>query len=116
MKQLLRLEEAAMFVLSIYLFALTDFAWWWYPVLLLVPDVGMLGYLANPKTGAFFYNLFHHKAVAVTLLAAWWFGASEILLLAGLIHFGHSSMDRIVGYGLKYPDDFKHTHLGWLKS
>ncbi|WP_206365138.1 DUF4260 family protein [Sphingobacterium corticibacterium] len=25
-------------------------------------------------------------------------------------------MDRIFGYGLKYLDDFKHTHLGWIIS
>jgi hypothetical protein len=23
-------------------------------------------------------------------------------------------MDRIFGYGLKYPDAFQHTHLGWI--
>lgn len=23
-------------------------------------------------------------------------------------------MDRIFGYGLKYSDDFKHTHLGMI--
>jgi hypothetical protein len=27
---------------------------------------------------------------------------------------GHSSFDRVLGYGLKYDDDFKHTHLGWI--
>jgi len=28
--------------------------------------------------------------------------------------YGHSSFDRLCGYGLKYVDDFKHTHLGWI--
>jgi hypothetical protein len=27
---------------------------------------------------------------------------------------GHSSADRILGYGLKYSDSFHHTHLGWI--
>jgi hypothetical protein len=36
------------------------------------------------------------------------------LLFAALVLYGHSSMDRMLGYGLKYADDFKHTHLGWL--
>ena len=35
-------------------------------------------------------------------------------MLGGLILFGHSSMDRILGYGLKYPDSFEHTHLGMI--
>ncbi|WP_222867763.1 DUF4260 family protein [Sphingobacterium phlebotomi] len=36
------------------------------------------------------------------------------IVLAGIILFGHSAMDRIFGYGLKYGDDFKHTNLGWI--
>ena len=34
--------------------------------------------------------------------------------LAGLIIYGHSSMDRALGYGLKFGDHFQHTHLGWI--
>jgi hypothetical protein len=30
-----------------------------------------------------------------------------------IIWFGHIGMDRLVGFGLKYPDSFQHTHLGW---
>jgi hypothetical protein len=37
-----------------------------------------------------------------------------VMQLAGVILFGHSSMDRIFGYGLKYSDSFQHTHLGML--
>ncbi|MDA1193538.1 MAG: DUF4260 family protein, partial [Candidatus Poribacteria bacterium] len=29
----------------------------------------------------------------------------------GAILIGHSAFDRLLGYGLKYPDAFKHTHL-----
>jgi len=31
---------------------------------------------------------------------------------AGLILFGHSCMDRAMGYGLKYFSGFQDTHLG----
>jgi hypothetical protein len=34
------------------------------------------------------------------------------LMLAGTILLGHSSLDRVFGYGLKYPDAFQNTHLG----
>ena len=50
----------------------------------------------------------------------WWFWGLILvpdvvaLQVAGIILFTHSNMDRILGYGLKYPDDFKHTHLGWI--
>lgn len=85
-------------------------------MLILAPDIGMLGYIAGPRTGAFTYNLFHHKAVAVIILCLGWYFSNDWTLLSGIILFGHSSMDRIFGYGLKYPDSFHHTHLGWLRE
>ena len=44
MKTTLKLEELLMFVLGIYLFSLLDYAWWWFLVLILTPDIGMIGY------------------------------------------------------------------------
>jgi Domain of unknown function (DUF4260) len=76
----------------------------------------MIGYLAGNKAGAFTYNLFHHKAVAVVVMCLGWSIGREWLLLSGIILFGHSSLDRMLGYGLKYVDSFHHTHLGWLKQ
>lgn len=114
MKNVIRIEEAAMFGFSIVLFNQTDFAWWWYIALILTPDFGMLGYIAGSKTGAFTYNLLHHKAIALVILCIGWYFSNEWLELGGIIIFGHSSLDRILGYGLKYPDSFHHTHLGWL--
>ena len=68
MNNLLKLEELAMFSLSIFFFNQTDFAWWWFPALILLPDLGMLGYLVSTKTGAWMYNLFHHKGIALLVL------------------------------------------------
>lgn len=114
MKNLLRLEELALFLLAVFLFAELDYAWWVFLILFLAPDLGALGYLAGPQTGAVTYNLTHHKGITI---AAYLVGAllgSQILLLAGVIMLAHSSFDRVVGYGLKYPDSFAHTHLGWI--
>ena len=112
MKNLIKLEELMMFLLSIVLFSTLDYAWWVFVALILVPDIGMLGYLINPKLGSISYNLFHHKGIALIILILGWYVISEELLLAGIILFGHASMDRIFGYGLKFDDSFKHTHLG----
>ena len=38
----------------------------------------------------------------------------ELLMFAGTILFGHSSFDRVMGYGLKHEDAFQNTHLGWI--
>ena len=114
MKNLIKLEELFMFGLSIFLFAQLDYSWWWYPALLLVPDLSMIGYLVSPSMGALTYNFIHHKGLGISVLAMGIMLASQPLQLAGLILFGHSSMDRILGYGLKHSDSFQHTHLGMI--
>ena len=114
MRNILKLEETAMLVLSIVLFNQLHFAWWWYLVLFFAPDISMLGYLVNTKMGAYSYNFFHHKAVAIAVGLLGFYLQNEIYMLTGIILFGHSSFDRILGYGLKYTDSFKNTHLGKL--
>jgi hypothetical protein len=74
----------------------------------------MLGYWVNTQIGAFTYNLFHHKGIALMIYAAGLFTVSPLWQFVGLLLFGHSAFDRIFGYGLKYNDNFKNTHLGWL--
>lgn len=112
MKNLIKLEELALFGLGIYFFSLLDYAWWWFPVLLLVPDFSMLGYLRGNKAGAFFYNLFHHRGIAIAVYLMGIYLQDQVLSLAGVMLFAHSSMDRMFGYGLKYEKGFKFTHLG----
>ena len=72
----------------------------------------MLGYIAGNKAGAIAYNLFHHKAVALFIYCIGMYFQNEVLQLMGVILFGHSSMDRMMGYGLKYFTGFQFTHLG----
>ena len=112
MKNLLKLEEAFMFGLSIFLFSKLDYAWWWYPLLILAPDLSMVGYLMNTRVGAMTYNFVHYKALGISLFVLGVVLANQLLQLTGLILFGHSSMDRALGYGLKYSDSFQNTHLG----
>lgn len=114
MKYLLKIEELAMLGLAIYLNSFLPFPTWVFWAFFLAPDIGMLGYLVNPKIGAFTYNLFHHKGVAIACYFAGYFLIIHELTLVGVILFGHSSFDRILGYGLKFSDDFKHTHLGMI--
>jgi hypothetical protein len=61
---------------------------------------------------AYSYNLFHHNGIAVAVGLAEFFTGSTVIFLAGVVLFGHSSMDCIFGYGLKFEDEFKNTHLG----
>jgi len=112
MKTTLKLEELMMFVLGIYLFGLLDYAWWWFLVLILTPDIGMIGYAFGNKIGAFSYNLFHHKGVALVIYLTGAYFSLPLCQLIGVILFSHSALDRMLGYGLKYEKGFKFTHLG----
>ncbi len=112
MKNTIKLEELGMFLLSIYLFSLLHFAWWWFLVLILAPDISMIGYAINNQAGALLYNIFHHKGFAIAVYLLGIYLHNEIIQLAGIILFGHSSLDRLMGYGLKYKEGFQFTHLG----
>jgi hypothetical protein len=75
-------------------------------------DIGILGYVVNPKIGAFTYNLFHYKGVAIVLLVLEMLFFGDMYTLIGIVLFSHLALDRALGYGLKYSDSFKNTHLG----
>jgi hypothetical protein len=114
MKNLLKLEDVGQFLLSIALFSLLDYSWWYFPACLLLPDFSMIGYLFGSRTGALIYNFFHHKLIAIVVMVIGYWYHNSVLVLIGIILLAHSSMDRILGYGLKYNDSFKNTHLGQI--
>jgi hypothetical protein len=101
MKTLIRLEELAFVVLSFYLFLALDYAWWWFPLLFFTPDVSLIGYLINRNIGATTYNFIHHKALAILLYLFGGFTQLPVLQLAGLVMFGHASLDRLLGFELQ---------------
>jgi len=112
MKNLLKLEEFLLLCLALFLFSKLDYSWWLYLLLFLTPDLSMVGYLANPRLGSWTYNLIHHKGLAVSLYVLGSLLSIPWLMFVGTILLGHSSFDRVFGYGLKYPDAFQNTHLG----
>ncbi len=116
MQTILKIEELMMFILGIYLYGLLPFPWWLFPLLLLSPDIGMLGYLINTSTGAVLYNIFHHKGLAILVYLAGIYLSLPLCQLLGILLFSHASFDRIFGYGLKYRKGFTFTHLGNLNS
>lgn len=114
MKKLLKLEELFLFGLALFLFSQLKYGWGMYALLFLAPDLSMIGYLANPRLGAWTYNLIHHKGLAVALYVLGSLLLIPWLMFAGTLLLGHSSLDRVFGYGLKHEDAFQNTHLGRL--
>jgi Domain of unknown function (DUF4260) len=116
MRRLLQLEATAIFAFAIFAYHQMGFAWLQFLVLFLVPDVSMLAFLHNPRTGAFFYNAVHHLFgpivlfMASTLFALSAFGATGQSI--AIVWIAHIGFDRMLGYGLKYQSGFKDTHLG----
>ena len=112
MKNIIKLEEAAMFVICVYGLYFLHAPWWWYILILLGPDISMIGYALGSQVGAGIYNLFHHKGFAVFVFFIGLYTYTPFVEMIGLVLFGHSSMDRMFGYGLKSERGFKYTHLG----
>src|SRR5688572_8757943 len=112
MRTLIKWEETMMLALGLFLFAQLGYSWWWFPLLILSPDIGMLGYLFGDRTGALAYNLFHHKGLALAIYLAGSYFSIPLCPLIGTILFSHASLDRAFGYGLKYNNGFRYTHLG----
>ncbi|WP_224484996.1 DUF4260 domain-containing protein [Robertkochia aurantiaca] len=112
MKATIKIEELFMLLLGMYLFTHLSYSWWWFAGLFLLPDMGMIGYAFGTRKGAITYNILHHKGLGILLYFVGLYFESRGWQLAGLIIFCHSCFDRMLGYGLKYPDSFKNTHLG----
>lgn len=113
-KRLLYLEGFAFLILSICMYAFYDYSWIVFILLLLVPDLSMLGYLINQKTGAVIYNLFHTYSIPIVVVILGTLLSSSVALQLGLIWISHIGMDRMVGLGLKYQTGFKDNHLNQM--
>lgn len=110
----LRTEALAIGLLATLAFAWTGTSWWLFAALILVPDAFMVGYLANPRTGAAIYNVGHGYALPAVFAVMGSVVGSSLLLAIAAIWIAHIGFDRALGYGLKHPMGFKHTHLGCL--
>ena len=109
---LLRLEGGAVFALAVAVYWQQSFSWPLFWSTLLIPDLAMLGYLVNAQFGARAYNITHSKLLP-GLLGIFALSTGNTLCMAlALIWFVHIGIDRLLGYGLKYADGFKFTHLG----
>ncbi len=113
---ILRAEGLALFAVATVAYAEVGASWGLFALLILAPDLFMLGYLRNPRLGAMLYNLGHTTVVPFALIGLGLVLAHQAMLAVGLIWLAHVGMDRMAGYGLKYSDAFKHTHLSALSG
>jgi hypothetical protein len=108
---LIRLSGLAVFGAAIALYADAGYSAIAFIVLFLAPDVALAAYAAGPAIGAAAYNAVHTYAVPVALGVAGVLAGADTLVQVALIWIAHIGIDRALGFGLKYPTDFKDSHL-----
>lgn len=108
---LLRLEGAALLAGAVLLHWHGGHSWLAFAVLFFAPDLAMLGYLGGPVVGAAAYNAVHTTVLPIALVTFGVLAGEDMALAIALIWLAHIGFDRLLGYGLKYPEGFKVTHL-----
>ncbi len=108
---LLHAEGAAVAAAAIAVYFHADYPWWLLVALALAPDLSMAGYLRGPRLGAACYDAVHTYAPPVVVAAIGVLADADAAIQVGLIWIAHIGVDRMLGYGLKYPSRFKDTHL-----
>jgi len=108
---LLHLEGASILCLSVYFYGAGHLSWKLFVLLFLAPDLFMLGYLLDVKWGSALYNLAHTLTLPIVLLLVGYFREMPQLVPYALIWSAHIGFDRMLGFGLKYPTQFKDTQL-----
>jgi hypothetical protein len=103
-RPLLQLEGAAVLMVSVLLYRWSHGSWLQFALLFLVPDLSMIGYLANPRAGAITYNAVH-SLVGPLALAAYSFGANRPAILAlSIIWIAHIGFDRMLEIRVEVSD------------
>lgn len=110
-RRLLHLEGLAVVAGSLVLYFDAGYGWPLLLVIVLAPDLSMLGYLGGPRVGSLTYDVVHTYAGPVALAVVGVLGGYETAVQIALIWLAHIGLDRFLGYGLKYPTGFRDTHL-----
>jgi len=108
---LLRAEGGVLLAASALLYWVNGGSWVLFALLILAPDVSMVGYLLGKKVGAAVYNAAHTYALPASLAVFGVLTGSPLAVSGALVWFAHIGMDRLFGYGLKYASGFKDSHL-----
>ncbi|MGB3247179.1 MAG: DUF4260 domain-containing protein [Sulfitobacter sp.] len=110
-RMILQAEGALLGLVCTMIYAQTGAGWLLFALLLLGPDLAMLGYLAGDRIGALCYNIGHTYLTPAALAALGYATGVDGSLPIALIWGAHIGFDRAIGYGLKYASGFKVTHL-----
>jgi hypothetical protein len=111
---LLRIEEFCLLCAALLAYSRLHFSWVLFAVLFLAPDLFMFGYLVSVRLGTATYNLGHFLLLPLALFGFAYEMGWRLWMAVGIIWFSHIALDRMLGFGMKYPTNFKDTHLQHL--
>jgi hypothetical protein len=110
-RTILRIEALGVMAAACALYAHLGYDWQTFAIFFLVPDISMIGYAFGKRFGAALYNVGHSYLIPAMIGAGGLALNDPMLKIAAIIWIAHIGFDRALGYGLKYPDAFRHTHL-----
>jgi hypothetical protein len=108
---LLRAEGIVLLVGAVWGYRAAGGSWLLFVLLVMLPDLSMIGYLVGPRVGAAVYNTAHTALLPAALVGIGVWLGHDTLLLVGLVWLAHIGLDRALGYGLKDSTGFADTHL-----
>lgn len=111
---ILRLEAPIVLSASVFGYrVMFHGSWWLFALLFLAPDLSLAGYAAKQhlRLASAVYNTAHSYLLPALLGLAAWHGASSLGEQIAAIWIAHIGFDRVLRYGLKFPQGFKPTHV-----
>ncbi len=96
-----RFEWIIVAVAAIVAYAMAGGSWTLFALLVLAPDLSMLGYLAGPRIGAVTYNAFHILVWPVLLVLVGLSMDSQKAMEIALIWLVHISVDRALVWRIR---------------
>lgn len=109
---LLKLEGLLVLMVAVLMYRELGASWLLFVLLFLVPDVSIVGYLSGVAVGAITYNAVHTYTLPLVLYSAGFLTERSSWMALAIIWAAHIGFDRLLGYGLKYPTQFRDTHFG----
>ena len=110
-KVLLRVEGMLVLLVALLMYRELGVSWWMFVLLFLLPDVSMVGYFSGAVLGAATYNVVHTYALPIILFTGGLLTERSGWMAIAIIWAAHIGFDRVLGFGLKYPEAFKATHF-----
>src|SRR5438309_10178445 len=103
--KIIRIEGLIVFLGALYFYHVLNASWLLFVILLLAPDLSMVGYLKDKQTGALTYNLVHTFPLVALLIGIGLFTGNTSWTSLGLTLTAHIGAVPFLLLGLHHATD-----------